>query len=164
MTFSTRHKYRDAFSRVCHFRFRKRWFEVFGESMAPTLHHGQLVILDLTYYNRNQYYIQHGDIVAFKNHYNPEEIFIKRIIGLPHEVVRLEGKQIFVNDFLLQDFSLPNTGPYVSTPRSWYLDANEYFLLGDNTANSLYSRQLGTIHSKYILGLIWFRLWPPTLL
>ena len=164
MFFSKRYKYRDAFFRVCHLRFRKRWFEISGESMAPTLHHGQIVLLDVSYYNRNHQYIQRGYIVAFKNPYNQKEIFVKRIVGLPKEFVQLEVKNIFINELPLKDFHFIENFSLVSNPISWQLETDEYFLLGDNYSDSEDSRHLGVINSQYILGIIWFRLWPPTLI
>src|SRR5690606_12695251 len=105
---------------------------------------------------------QRGDIIVMKN---PDEVgsfYIKRIVGLPGEHVRLVEGVVYIND-------LPLAEPYVlelcshngCTLRDWQLNEGEYFVLGDNRNDSHDSVVFGPIHRSQILGRAWIRYWPP---
>lgn len=135
-----------------------------GESMLPTLQHGDNLIVDkLTYRFSDP---KRFDIIVFP-HIEPngtKSYYIKRIIGLPGETVRMDTDgTIYINGAVLaEDYG----EKVVSNPGRAYteitLGEDEYFVLGDNRDNSSDSRDpsVGNIHRDDIVGKAWLRIWP----
>lgn len=134
-------------------------FIVSGASMDPTFHDKQYLIIDELSYRFHP--PERGDVVVFKYPKDPRVHFIKRIIGLPGETVRIAGDQItIINDhssFLL-------TENYLKSPFNTNLELkllpDEYFVMGDNRSVSLDSRSWGPLPSKLITGRVFLRLFP----
>lgn len=106
-------------------------FLVSGDSMVPTFHNGDYLIVDeLSYRFRAP---SRGDIVIFRSPVEPKKHLIKRIIGIPGD-----------------------------TTGSLMLGKDEYFVEGDNRAESFDSRYWGALSRKLITGRALLRLWPPT--
>jgi len=131
-------------------------FYVEGASMEPNFYQNEYLIIDEISYRFNDK--QRGEVIIFKNPQNTSAYFIKRIIGLPGETVKIEDGHVFVNDQLLEE-------SYIETFSSdshdvVTLGSDQYFVMGDNRSNSLDSRQLGPIHKDYIIGRVWLRGWP----
>lgn len=138
-------------------------FYVKGASMEPNFYdHEYLVIDELSYRLRE---ITRGEIVVFRYPKEPTQFFIKRVVGLPGETVRIENGNVVV-----QNEAHP-TG--VRVPESYLeaqgltvggqetaLDSNQYYVLGDNRSSSLDSRQFGAITRSAIIGRVWLRGWP----
>ena len=136
-------------------------FIVRGESMDPTFSDGQYLIVDeLTY---RSHLPERGDVVVFKYPKDESKYFIKRIIGLPNETVRITNGKVSIsstshpdgidlNEPYIKDLSFENT--------TETLGANEYFAMGDNRSNSLDSRIWGPLPSKNITGRVLVRLFP----
>ncbi|MCD6429455.1 signal peptidase I [bacterium] len=137
-------------------------FFVRGQSMEPTLHDFDYLIVDELSYRLHQ--PQRGDVVVFKSPTNPQQRFIKRIIGLPGETVIIrDGKVIIEKDnksFVLDESSY--LSPNISTPGETkvHLGEDEYFVMGDNREKSYDSRSFGPIHKEDIIGRLAFRIWP----
>ena len=98
----------------------------------------------------------------------PGQIYIKRIIGLPGETIRIDGHRAYQDDVLLDEPYLnPNPtfnsfeAPRRGTARLWINDAEEYFVMGDRREDSQDSRSFGPVHRDLILGRVWLRYWPP---
>ena len=135
-----------------------------GESMVPTLHHQDNLIVDkLSYRFRDP---ERFDIIVFPFEYAENVYYIKRIIGLPGETVRIdkEGK-IYINGEVLEE----SYGAEVIRPEyigiaaeEILLGEDEYFVLGDNRNNSKDSRmpEVGNIDREDIIGRAWVRIWP----
>lgn len=105
------------------------------------------------------------DIVVFEPYLDDESYFVKRIIGLPGEKVRISDGKIYINDTLLEesygvDDTIANSGIANS---SIYLESDEYFVLGDNRELSLDSRdsRVGNISGSRIVGKALVDVWPP---
>lgn len=138
--------------------FVARAFTVDGPSMQPTLHSGERLLIDkLTYRFREP---THGDIVVFRYPADPSTYFIKRVIGVPGDHIRISGGQVYVNGVLLNE-------DYVLSPTySRYIDEvvppGHYFVLGDNRGNSQDSRSplVGHIPRSSIVGRAILRYWP----
>lgn len=136
-------------------------FFVEGASMMPNFHNGDYLIIDeITYRFRQP---ERGEVVVFKAP-NNRSFYIKRIIGLPGETIKIENGKIWVRSGSNSSFVDLNE-PYLygmSTPGNYEitLKENEYFVLGDNRYASYDSRNWGPLERKKIIGLVRLRLWP----
>ena len=131
-------------------------FRIESISMQPNLEPGQYVIVDKVSYMLGK--PQRGDIVVFQYPLALEKDYIKRIIGLPGDVVSISGGVVSINN-------QPLTEPYVAAPPAsggaWTLSPNQYFVMGDNRNNSSDSRSWGALDRKYMIGRAVFVYWPP---
>ena len=124
-----------------------------GASMDHTLEDGQLVFINKFVYNVKD--IERFDIVVLNNEEDNDRI-IKRIIGLPSEIIEYNNNQLYVNGKLIeQTYKVKDTENFTVQ-----LKANEYFVLGDNRTVSKDSRMLGAFKEKDIIGRVNFRLLP----
>lgn len=136
--------------------------QVSGSSMENTLSDGDNLIVDKITYRFKQ--PERFDIIVFPFAYEQDTYYIKRIIGLPGETVRIdeEGK-IYINEEPLVE----SYGRTVIADPSRALDGitlgeEEYFVLGDNRNDSVDSRTevVGNIKKENIVGRAWIRIWP----
>lgn len=138
--------------------------EVDGASMENTLTHGDNLIVDKISYRFTD--PKRFDIVVFPFQHEENTYYIKRIIGLPGESVRIdENGKIYINGELLEE----NYGKEVIKPENIglaeeeiQLGDDEYFVMGDNRNNSLDSRtsMVGNVHRDELIGKAWLRIWP----
>lgn len=143
-------------------------FVVEGKSMSPTFETSQYLLVDQLTYRFKQ--PARGDVVVFKqniedqNHVTvAEKYLIKRIIGLPNETIKIDGEDIYIK-FPNQDEFVRIEEDYIEFPKSTQLEKklaeDEFFVLGDNRANSLDSRFFGAISKKEIVGRPIWRFYP----
>ena len=137
-------------------------FLVSGASMETTFKNGDYLLIDeLTYRFREP---ERGEVIVFRYPGDEHSFFIKRIIGLPGETVRIQNNTIKVT---------PATGdpiiisePYLSEQTKTLGDKNvtlgegEYFVMGDNRGNSFDSRNWGPLTESHIVGLARVRVFP----
>lgn len=138
-------------------------FIVNGESMNPTFTTGQYLIVDQLSYHLGD--PKRNDVVVFRYPNNPKTYYIKRIIGLPGETISIkQGKVTIIDSEHPQGFELGDE--YVidahKTTETFEtkLGSTQYFVLGDNRAQSSDSRAWGNLDSKYIIGKPFIRLFP----
>lgn len=140
-------------------------FYVKGASMEPNFYDHEYLIIDEISYRFSE--PQRGDIVVFKYPRDPRQFFIKRIIGLPGEKIKIENGLVYVTvsgvtNTLTEEYLQSDTETRL--PISGYsetiLQDDEYFLLGDNRDQSLDSRIFGPVKGDYIIGRTWLRGWP----
>ncbi len=131
-------------------------FYVRGSSMEPTLHNGQYLVVSKISYLFNE--PQRGDIVVFVSLNGTGEDYIKRVIGLPGERVEVRDGAVWINGYRLDEPYLNSGIPYTGV---WKLGPDEYFVLGDNRANSSDSHTWGPLPRKNIIGKAWLCYWPP---
>jgi signal peptidase I len=139
-------------------------FYVQGASMEPNFTDKDYLIIDeISYRFKNP---TRGDIIVFKYPNDPKQIFIKRIVGLPDEKVKIsDGRITIYNDTHPDGFVLDETtylSPYIYTAgdKVVTLKADEVFVLGDNRGSSLDSRIFGPLDQRFIIGRVWLRGWP----
>ncbi len=139
-----------------------------GPSMQPNFYAGQVIVV-----NRFAYYFARparGDVVVLhspsQDCKTPQpddkncEDLIKRVIGLPGELVQVSHGRVYINGSLLDE-------PYVikgfceTCDGNWKVGPDQYFVLGDNRNNSMDSHSFGPIPREKIVGEAWIRYWPP---
>lgn len=131
-------------------------FRVHGLSMEPTLHDGQyLLISKMSYWFGDP---QRGDVIVFHPPTRPGEDYIKRIVGLPGERISIEAGRIVVDGEPIDEPYIANPSPYSGV---WELGDGEYFVLGDNRANSSDSHTWGVLPRDNVVGKAWVSYWPP---
>lgn len=136
-------------------------FYVKGASMEPNFYDHEYLIIDEISYRFNE--PQRGDIIVFKYPKDNKQYFIKRIIGLPGEHVKIDNDGVYINDVKLKESYLDANVETLLPLRGYgdvVLAEDEYFLLGDNRGQSLDSRVFGPIKSNLIVGRTWIRGWP----
>lgn len=136
--------------------------EVSGSSMENTLSDGDNLIVDKISYRFHE--PERYDIIIFPYQYEEDTFYIKRIIGLPGESVRIDDAgNIYINGELLSENYGREVMENPGTARDEItLGEDEYFVLGDNRNNSSDSRDpsVGTIHKEDIVGRAWIRIYP----
>jgi signal peptidase I len=127
-----------------------------GFSMEPTLHNGEFVIV-----NRLAYQLgdpDRGDVIVFHYPRDPAQEYIKRVIGLPGDRVKISNGQVLVNDVLVDE-------PYIAAaPRyqsEWSVPQDSLFVLGDNRNNSSDSHNWGPVPLENVVGKALIVYWPP---
>ena len=138
-------------------------FYVKGASMEPNFYEKEYLIIDeITYRLRSP---ERGEVVVFRYPENPKEYFLKRIIGLPGETVKVsEGRVYIYNQEHPEGVQISET--YLDTSevtvgeKITVLGKSQYFMLGDNRDNSYDSRRFGPVDKNLIVGRTWFRGWP----
>lgn len=136
--------------------------KVEGASMEPTLHDRDNLIVDKISYRFHE--PERFDIIVFPFRYEEKTYYIKRIIGMPGETVRIdEAGTIFINgEELAENYGKEVMVSAGRASETITLGEDEYFVLGDNRNNSSDSRDpsVGNIHRKEIIGRAWVRIWP----
>ncbi|MCC6643169.1 signal peptidase I [Candidatus Peregrinibacteria bacterium] len=133
-------------------------FLVEGQSMEPTLHDRELFVIDKQVFRDGE--LQRGDIVVFS--FGDDYYYVKRVIGLPGETVRIGGSTVEIKQpggeyqTLVEPYLTGETVKY-GDERFFIVPENEYFVLGDNRAHSKDSRSFSypyvraeQIYGKYL--------------
>ena len=145
---------------VCAFlvAFVAQAFRVQGTSMQPLLEDGERIIVNKLAYRLGS--IQRGDVVVFHYPRDPSVSFIKRVIGLPGDLVELRHGVVYVNGHMLREpYLLPALRDSDShAPRE--VEQGYYYVLGDHRTSSNDSRNWGFVPERYIYGKAFFRFWP----
>ncbi len=136
--------------------------EVSGSSMEPTLQDGDSLLVDKLSYRFGD--PKRYDIIIFPYQYGDNQYFIKRVIGLPGETVRVDYEgNIYINGEKLDE----NYGAEVildpgRAETEITLSDGEFFVMGDNRNHSMDSRDVsvGNIQKKDILGKAFIRIYP----
>ncbi|MFZ2048786.1 MAG: signal peptidase I [Minisyncoccia bacterium] len=136
-------------------------FIVDGPSMSPTFMTSQYLIVDEVSYRFTT--PERGSVLIFKYPKDPSKYFIKRIIGLPGETVNIKNGQVsIINKDYPKGFTLKEF--YVKFEKvdnySYTLSNNEYWVMGDNRAESADSRMWGPVPRENFIGRPVIRLWP----
>ncbi|MDP3697927.1 MAG: signal peptidase I [Candidatus Taylorbacteria bacterium] len=140
-------------------------FFVKGASMEENFHDGDYLLIDEISYRFNE--PRRGDIIVFRYPENPSQFFIKRIIGLPGETIEIKNEKVVIynGDFpkgLTLEENYLSSGQETAGNSFVKLDADDYYVLGDNRFQSSDSRRWGVLEKKFITGKAFIRLWPVT--
>lgn len=129
---------------------------VLNHSMEPTLYEGELLLLNKLAYRVGT--PQRGDIIVFHFPLNPQEDYIKRVIGIPGDSVIVNNGVVSVNGQIIQEDYIAELAKYNG---EWDVPANQLFVLGDNRNKSSDSHVWGFVPYENIIGKAIFVYWPP---
>jgi signal peptidase I len=131
-------------------------FKVYGSCMEPNLYTGERLLGNKLIYRVDG--IHRGDIVVFRPPHRPDTPFIKRVIGLPGEILEIHHNQVYINSHRLDE-------PYLRL--AWHDDRpaeriapGMLFVMGDNRDDSSDSRSWGELPLQNIQAKAWLRYWP----
>lgn len=139
-------------------------FIVSGASMETTFSTGQYLIVDqLTYHFEEP---ARGDVIVFRYPKDPSKYFIKRIIAIPGDTLKIEGNTVTLTNSAYPEGTTLDE-PYIrdmspNTTLSETLGENEYFVMGDNRNASSDSRMWGVLQRENVIGRAFVRLFPLT--
>lgn len=144
-------------------RFVAQPVVVDGHSMDDTLHDGEKLLIEKI----TRYYggLDRYDIVVLDPENEEGSLYIKRIVGLPGETIRIDGEgNIYINGEVLKD-DVYGTERILDPGRAWEeitLGEDEYFVMGDNRNDSLDSRfeDVGNVNRKQIIGRVIIQMFP----
>lgn len=124
-------------------------------SMQPTLKPGEFLLVNRVAYKFGQPSI--GDIIVFHAPGTNDMDYIKRVVGLPGDQVRITDGIVYVNNQPLYEPYIAEAPRYTGT---WDVPQNEYFVLGDNRNNSSDSHMWGFVPHEDIVGRALLIYWP----
>jgi len=127
-----------------------------GSSMEPTLHSGEFVIVNKLTYKLGQPEI--GDVVVFHYPRDPEQEYIKRVIGLSGDQVLVTDGKVYINGQMLEEDYINSPPAYQAT---WEVPEDSLFVLGDNRNNSADSHSWGPVPLNHVVGKGVLVYWPP---
>ena len=125
--------------------------------MAPELRIGDKILVNMVIYRFQS--PKRGDVILFPYPLNPKKLFLKRIIGLPNEQVKIADGKVYINGqpmpsnhkyLNVEAWQFGKTGQVIQIP------SDSYFVLGDNSAYSADSRQWGFVKKKSVKGKVVF--------
>jgi signal peptidase I len=135
-------------------------FRINGESMEPSLQNQEFVLI-----NKAAYLFQppaRGDIIVFQYPLNPQQIYVKRIIAIPGDIISVINETVIVNGVTLHESYInkdDELNPY--PPINQYIvGPDEYFVMGDNRGDSSDSRDWGFVPRQNIIGKAELVYWP----
>jgi signal peptidase I len=132
--------------------------KVEGTSMLPGLEDQERIFVNKFVYRWEP--IQRGDIVVFRYPRDPSKSYIKRVIGVAGDRVRIDSGRVRVNgealdeDYVPAEYADARSYPEITVP------AHSFFVLGDHRTMSNDSRDFGPVNEKYIYGKAVFGYWP----
>ena len=137
--------------------------QVKGRSMFPNFEDGEYILTNKYEYRFSDPH--RGDVIVFKSPQNPDIDYIKRIIGMPGEHIKLVNNRYFINsNEVLEPYIKSQVytynGSFLKEGVEIIIPANHYFVSGDNRPQSSDSREWGTIDRSSIIGRSQLRYWP----
>jgi len=132
--------------------------KVEGTSMLPGLEDQERIFINKFVYRLEP--IERGDVVVFRYPRDPAKSYIKRVVGLAGDHIRIVAGRVFLNGkpiderYVPRDFYDARSYPEVVVP------VNSYYVLGDHRTMSNDSREFGPVEGQYIYGKAVFVYWP----
>ena len=132
--------------------------KVEGTSMMPSLEDQERIFVNKFVYRLEP--IQRGDIVVFRYPRDPSKSFIKRVIGVAGDRIRIDAGRVLVNGKPLEEDYVPNDYADRRSSAEIVVPPNSYFVLGDHRILSNDSRDFGPVNQAFIYGKAVFGYWP----
>jgi signal peptidase I len=132
--------------------------KVEGTSMMPSLDDQERIFVNKYVYRLEP--IQRGDIIVFRYPRDPSKSFIKRVIALAGDSIRIEGGEVFVNGQVLEEDYVPSAYADQRSYPEIVIPPHSYFVLGDHRTMSNDSRDFGPVDVGFIYGKAVFGYWP----
>ena len=124
-------------------------------SMLETVKPGELLMVSKLAYRNDNY--QRGDIVVFHYPGDPNEDYIKRVIGIPGDTVTIQNERVWINGNLLIEPYIRENPEYQG---QWVVPENSLFVLGDNRNQSSDSHEWGYVPFDNVFGRAMMIYWP----
>ena len=137
--------------------------QIKGASMEPTFQSGEYILTSrITYKFRK---MVRGDVVVFKSPKNPDIEYIKRVIGLPGDIVTITDGSVTVNNNLLEEKYISAKtnlweGGCIKDGISYTIPFDEVFVMGDNRPRSSDSREFCSVPVQSLIGQVFYRYFP----
>lgn len=137
--------------------------QVDGHSMEPNFHNSEYILTDKISYRIHA--PNRGDVVVFHSPQDERVDFIKRIIGVPGDIVKVEGGYTYLNGKKLEESYINDPGQvlagrYMREGQEIDVPPGQYLVMGDNRLHSSDSREWGLVTTAEIVGRAFFRYWP----
>jgi len=132
--------------------------KVEGTSMQPELLDQERIFVNKFVYHFEE--IHRGDIVVFWYPKDPSKSFIKRVLGVPGDVVSIRDGQVYINGQRVEERYVPRGYQDADSYPPVRVREGHYYVLGDHRNASNDSRSWGLVPRKYIYGKAVFRYWP----
>ena len=132
--------------------------KVEGTSMMPGLEDQERIFVNKFVYRWEP--IQRGDIVVFRYPRDTSKSYIKRVIGVAGDRIRIEDGLVYVNGEALDEDYVPSDYADTRSYGEVVVPPNSFFVLGDHRTMSNDSRDFGTVNERYIYGKAVFGYWP----
>jgi signal peptidase I len=132
--------------------------KVEGVSMMPGLEDQERIFVNKFVYRWEP--IQRGDIIVFRYPRDTSKSYIKRVIGVAGDRVRIVNGQVYVNGEALDEDYVPSDYADGRSYAELVVPRNSYFVLGDHRTMSSDSREFGPVNDRYIYGKAVFGYWP----
>lgn len=140
--------------------FVVRPFAISSGSMQPTLDRGDLVLVNEFIYHVHP--PRRGDVILFRYPQDERWGFVKRVVGLPGDVVAVRDGELWVNGAPVAELSaIPASGSDAPAPKPevLHIPSSRLFVLGDNRGSSLDSRSWGTVDEHNVMGKAFLVYW-----
>jgi signal peptidase I len=132
--------------------------KVEGTSMMPLLQDQERIFVNKFVYRLEP--IERGDIIVFRYPRDPSKSYIKRVVGLAGDKIRINAGEVYVNGQALDEGYVPSEyADFRSYPETT-VPAHSYFVLGDHRSMSQDSRDFGPVNQTFIYGKAVFGYWP----
>jgi signal peptidase I len=132
--------------------------KVEGTSMMPSLDDQERIFVNKFVYRLES--IERGDIVVFHYPRDPSKSYIKRVVGLEGDHIRIDGGRVLVNGKMLAEDYVPSEYEDQRSYSEIVVPPHSYFVLGDHRSMSNDSRDFGPVNENYIYGKAVFGYWP----
>ena len=134
--------------------------KVEGTSMMPTLTDQERIFINKFTYQLGLGDIHRGDMVVFWFPLDQQKSYIKRVIGIPGDLISIDAGQVYINGKALNEEYVPDEYRDRVTWEEHRVPPNEYFVLGDHRSSSSDSRTWGFVKREAIYGKAVFVYWP----
>ena len=132
--------------------------KVEGNSMQPNLEDQERIFINKFVYRLES--IAHGDVVVFRYPRDPSKSYIKRVVGLPGDRIRVAAGRVYLNGQPLLEDYVSGDGLDLRSYPEITVPADSYYVMGDHRLMSNDSREFGPVHERFIYGKAVFVYWP----